>query len=211
MVLVASLPMASLPVAFRHAVAAVDCAEPKGRIKKEICASPDLRVAVEAFETAFADALKRAPDQANALRKTERTWGTQLEQGCVMPNQEAFSRCIMAQYKIRAQELSLLVPKAAPSSDEPVITPGAYISDEVIFRLSRGGEFEMTDLSRSHQANGHYAASGGVLTLLDGTGDVGTTTFPLQCRVLKTAAGFAVKLGQPQCRQLEGISFRNAT
>ena len=195
----------------RHAMAAVDCVAPKGRIKKEICASPDLRVAVDSFETDFADALKRAPEQAGALRATERTWSTQLEQGCMMPNQDAFSRCIMAQYRIRTQELLLLVPKAAPSVGEPVVTPGAYISDEVIFRLSRAGEFEMTDLSRSHQANGHYAANGGDLTLLDGTGDVGATNFPLRCRVSKTAAGFAVKLGQPQCRQLEGISFRNAT
>ena len=176
-----------------------------------MCASPALREETETFDAAFADALARAPDRADALRATERNWRDERDKGCIMPNAEAYDRCIIAQYKIRVQELALLVPKAQPPQAGAAIDPGTYVSDAVIFRLDPNGEFDMRDLAGGRQASGHYETGGGVLTLLDGAGDVGTTTFPLRCRVVRTPDGFAVRLGQASCRQLDGLSFHQTT
>ena len=99
----------------------------------------------------------------------------------------------------------------APADAGPTIRPGAYLSDSVILRLNPDGVFDMRSLTGGRQASGHYAIAPGTLTLLDATGDVGRTPFPLTCRVLPTALGFAVLLGQPQCRQFDGISFRLAS
>ena len=200
-----------LLVAGGPAIATNTCKSAHGRLEKAICASPTLRAEVEAFEAAFASALVRAPDQIDALRATEKTWRDERDKGCVMPNPDAFERCIVAQYKIRTQELALLVPMTVPSQNDTAIKPGAYVSDAVILQLDPNGEFEMKDFGGGRQANGHYAVAAGMLTLLDGTGDVGATKFPLKCRVLQTIDGFAVKLGQPECRQLDGIAFRFAT
>ena len=100
---------------------------------------------------------------------------------------------------------------APPGSSDGTIGPGAYLSDSVIFRLNEDGSFDMRSLGGGRQARGHYTTTPGTLTLLDGTGDVGKTRFPLTCQVLRTAVGFAVLLGQPQCRQFDGISFRLAS
>jgi uncharacterized protein len=203
--------------------AALDCGSPHTRVEKAICEPGELRKKFEEFETAFTDALARAPERATDLKATEKIWQEALETRCGARHQEPLKRCIEAQLQLRTKELALLVPDPDKSGEAEdyapapsvqtaaVLRPGTYVSDAVMLRLSPHGEFEMKSLSGGREASGHFAFKGGVLTLLNGAGDVGQTKFPLICNVLLTASGFAVKLGQPQCRQLDGIAFRFAS
>ena len=98
---------------------------------------------------------------------------------------------------------------AAPAND--IVKSASYVSDAVLLRLDPDGRFEMKELSGSRKASGHYVYNAGVLTLLDASGDVGRTKFPLHCQVQRTVSGFAVSLGQSTCRPFDGIAFRLAS
>lgn len=113
--------------------------------------------------------------------------------------------------RVAAPTAAPRAPKAAPLQPAAAgLHPGTYLSDAVEFVLGADGSFSLRELGGSRRAAGHYRYADGTLTLSDATGDVGRTVFPLQCRVLQTANGFAVTLGQSQCRPFDGLSFRMA-
>ncbi len=215
---------------------ALDCHRAKARIDKAICASPSLRQQDSALDKTYADALVRLPAQGQALRKSQAQWLADREAGCATPDRKALARCVEAQDRTRLEALNLmlaLAPAAAkpapPASPTPAAVkmpasatlpkPGlaeadgtiretSYVSDAVMLTFAPDGTFEMKQLAGSKHAAGHFTYADGVLTLLDGTGDVGRTRFPLRCQVQKAVNGFAVSLGQTACRPLDGIAFR---
>lgn len=219
---------------------ALECKKSRTRIDKAICMSVNLRQQDRNLETAYADALARAPTKSRELRSSQTQWLADRDAGCATPDRNALSRCLEAQYRLRMQALAIMAPTAkapvppapapaaaakpaaaapqgpapepqrpAPPADDTV-RPASYVSDAVLLRLGPDGRFEMKELSGSRQASGHYVYDAGVLTLIDATGDVGTTRFPLHCQVQRTVSGFAVSLGQSTCRPLDGIAFRLA-
>jgi hypothetical protein len=101
-----------------------------------------------------------------------------------------------------------VLPKPGIADTDGTIRATSYVSDAVMLTFAADGTFEMKQLAGSKHAAGHFAYADGVLTLLDGTGDVGRTRFPLRCQVQKAVNGFAVSLGQTACRPLDGIAFR---
>ena len=103
---------------------------------------------------------------------------------------------------------SATLPKPGLADTDGTVRATSYVSDAVMLTFSADGTFEMKQLAGSKHAAGHFAYADGVLTLLDGTGDVGRTRFPLRCQVQKAVNGFAVSLGQTACRPLDGIAFR---
>ncbi|HEX4766805.1 MAG TPA: lysozyme inhibitor LprI family protein [Lichenihabitans sp.] len=209
---------------------ALDCHSAKARIERTICASPSLRQQDSTLDKTYADALARLPARVQELRKSQAQWLADREAGCATPDRKALARCIEAQDRTRLEALTLMLalapagvapaPRASPAPPGAVLPkPGiadtdgtiratSYVSDAVMLTFAADGTFEMKQLAGSKHAAGHFAYADGVLTLLDGTGDVGRTRFPLRCQVQKAVNGFAVSLGQTACRPLDGIAFR---
>ena len=208
------------------AAAALDCRHPKAKLDRVICSKPSLRDQDAALDRALAEARTRNPGQASQTEASQRTWLADRDAACVTSNRTALERCLDAQYRFRLQVLAA-VPAAAdpvaapkPPAQTPApsalgtradaLDPGAYLSEAVMLRLGPDGRFELRELGGGRQASGRYAYADTVLTFTDGQGDTGRTVFPLQCRVLRIAAGFAVLLGQSNCHPFDGLSFRKA-
>lgn len=199
-----------------------DCRHPRARLDRTICATPALKDQDAALDKALAEALGRNPGRAAETQAGQRTWLADRDAACATPNRDALERCLGAQYRFRLQVLAAIPAGAAPAAAPPAgadatatqdsdsLDSGAYMAEAVMLRLNPDASFDLREIGGSRQAGGRYAYKAGVLTFSDGQGDIGKTQFPIQCRLLRTAAGFAVLLGQSNCHPFDGLSFRKA-
>lgn len=197
---------------------ALDCRKARSAVEKAVCASPALREQDRVLGHAYAEALARAPDRADAIRDAQRSWLADRDAACGGAKHKRRTECIETRYRARIRSLTELAaapaapaPRAAPETQSRGgLRPQDYISDAVLLRLEPDGRFEMRELAGSRRADGHYRYDDGILTLLDASGDIGSARFPMYCRVRLTGAGFALAIEKGSCRQLDGAEFRAA-
>lgn len=84
----------------------------------------------------------------------------------------------------------------------------SYTAGPVSLRLNQDGTFEMTETDGNKQVQGRYAFENGIVTFSQPTGDVGSATFPMRCRLQEAGDSFSFAPVENSCERLRDLTFK---
>ena len=87
----------------------------------------------------------------------------------------------------------------------------AQLQGPLTAEFAQDGTFTISNEERSSSVTGSYSLDDGLLVLSEGTGDVGSTAFPIRCGIERQDAGFRLTSPDGGCRPLAGTKFVAAT